>query len=80
MFELAYSCGLRAEEIVALRVQDVEHDAEQVRVEGKGRKTRIVPVGEPALLAVALYLERASRGRCPRQRAVPGAPCAAPCS
>ena len=59
MFELAYSCGLRAEEIVGLRVQDVEHDSEQVRVEGKGRKTRIVPVGEPALLAVSLYLERA---------------------
>ena len=59
MFELAYSCGLRAEEIVGLRVQDVEHDSEQVRVEGKGRKTRIVPVGEPALLAVSQYLERA---------------------
>ncbi len=59
MFELAYSCGLRAEEIVGLRVQDVEHDSEQVRVEGKGRKTRIVPVGEPALLAVSRYLERA---------------------
>jgi integrase/recombinase XerC/integrase/recombinase XerD len=59
MFELAYSCGLRAEELVGLRVQDVEHDSEQVRVEGKGRKTRIVPVGEPALLAVSHYLERA---------------------
>ena len=45
MFELAYSCGLRAEELVGVRVGDVEHDSEQVRVEGKGRKTRIVPVG-----------------------------------
>ncbi|HEX5853566.1 MAG TPA: tyrosine-type recombinase/integrase [Solirubrobacteraceae bacterium] len=59
MFELAYSCGLRAEEIVSLRVGDVDHDGEQLRVEGKGRKTRFVPVGEPALAAVARYLERA---------------------
>ena len=59
MFELAYSCGLRAEEIVSLSTADVEHDAEQLRVEGKGRKTRFVPVGEPAMAAVRLYVERA---------------------
>jgi site-specific recombinase XerD len=59
IFELAYSCGLRAEEIVSLRIGDVDHDAEQLRVEGKGRKTRFVPVGEPALKAVTQYLERA---------------------
>jgi site-specific recombinase XerD len=58
MFELAYSCGLRAEEIVSLGVGDLDHDGEQVRVEGKGRKTRFVPVGEPAMAAVRLYLER----------------------
>lgn len=67
MFELAYSCGLRAEEIVSLDVADVDHDAEQVRVEGKGRKTRVVPVGEPALAAVREYLERAR----PALRAAP---------
>jgi len=59
MFELAYSCGLRAEEIVTLALGDVDHDGEQVRIEGKGRKTRFVPAGEPALAAVAAYLERA---------------------
>ncbi len=59
MFELAYSCGLRAEELVSLKITDVDHDGEQLRVEGKGRKTRFVPVGEPALAAVALYLARA---------------------
>jgi site-specific recombinase XerD len=59
MFELAYSCGLRAEEIVSLELGDVDYDAEQVRVEGKGRKTRFVPVGEPALEAVKKYLGRA---------------------
>jgi site-specific recombinase XerD len=61
MFELAYSCGLRAEEIVSLATADVDHDAEQLRVEGKGRKTRFVPVGEPALAAVRLYLDRGRR-------------------
>jgi len=58
MFELAYASGLRAEEIVRIRVQDVDHDGEQLRVEGKGRKTRFVPAGEPALAAVAHYVER----------------------
>src|SRR2546423_7187025 len=59
MFELAYGCGLRAEELVSLQVSDIDHDAEQVRVEGKGSKTRFVPAGEPALAAVSAYLERA---------------------
>jgi site-specific recombinase XerD len=59
MFELAYSCGLRAEEIVSLLIADIDHDGEQLRIEGKGRKTRFVPVGEPAMAAVRGYLERA---------------------
>jgi site-specific recombinase XerD len=59
LFELAYACGLRAEELVSLRIADVDHDGEQLRVEGKGRKTRFVPVGEPAMAAVRAYLERA---------------------
>ena len=58
MFELAYACGLRAEELVSLRLDDVDHDGEQLRVEGKGRKTRYVPAGEIALKAVGEYLER----------------------
>ncbi|HEY3759976.1 MAG TPA: tyrosine-type recombinase/integrase [Solirubrobacteraceae bacterium] len=59
LFELAYACGLRAEELVSLQIDDVDHDGEQLRVEGKGRKTRYVPVGEVALAAVGRYLERA---------------------
>ena len=60
MFELAYACGLRAEELVSLGLGDVDHDAEQLRVEGKGRKTRFVPAGEVALQAVGEYVERGS--------------------
>jgi site-specific recombinase XerD len=60
MFELAYSAGLRAEEIVNLDVTSLDADAEEVRVEGKGGRTRVVPVGEPAWRALDAYL---SRGR-----------------
>jgi integrase/recombinase XerC/integrase/recombinase XerD len=59
IFELAYGCGLRAEELTSLGVGDVDHDGEQLRVEGKGRKTRFLPVGEPAMAALRAYLERA---------------------
>jgi site-specific recombinase XerD len=58
MFELTYACGLRAEEIVRLDVDAVGFDSEELRVEGKGSKTRIVPAGEAALEAVARYLQR----------------------
>jgi site-specific recombinase XerD len=58
LFELAYSCGLRAEELVSLQTSDIDHEGEQLRVEGKGRRTRYLPIGELALAAVRLYLER----------------------
>jgi site-specific recombinase XerD len=59
LFELAYACGLRAEELVTLDVSSVDFDAETVRVEGKGSKTRLVPAGEHALAALERYLARA---------------------
>jgi len=59
LFEVAYASGLRAEELVTLDEASVDFDGEEVRVEGKGSKTRFVPVGEPALRAVARYVERA---------------------
>jgi site-specific recombinase XerD len=49
---------LRAEELVSLKTADIDHDGEQLRVEGKGRKTRYLPVGEVAMAAVRLYLEQ----------------------
>jgi integrase/recombinase XerC/integrase/recombinase XerD len=58
MFELAYAAGLRAEEIVNLDLSDADPDAEQVRVLGKGSRTRVVPAGEPAWRAIAAYAER----------------------
>jgi site-specific recombinase XerD len=58
MFELAYSSGLRAEELVSLDLASLDRDGEQLRVEGKGAKTRIVPAGEHAWRALDDYLER----------------------
>jgi len=58
LFELAYACGLRAEELVTLDLESIDFDGEAVRVEGKGGKTRIVPAGEHALAALESYLAR----------------------
>ena len=73
MFELAYAAGLRAEEIVNLDVESVDPDAEEVRVEGKGSKTRVVPAGEHAWRALERYLDRARPAlrRRARARALP---------
>jgi site-specific recombinase XerD len=59
MLELAYSCGLRAEEVVNLNTDSPDFDGERLRIEGKGGKTRLVPMGEPAQAALSRYLERA---------------------
>ncbi len=58
MLELAYSCGLRCEEIVSLDVGALDYETEQLRVLGKGSKERMLPVGEPARRAVQRYSER----------------------
>ena len=71
MFELAYACGLRAEELVTLDVTSVDFDAELVRVEGKGSKTRLVPAGEPALRALERYLAAARPALAAPARPVP---------
>jgi site-specific recombinase XerD len=58
MLELAYSCGLRCEEIVSLDVGALDFETEQLRVLGKGSKERLLPVGEPAQQALRRYGER----------------------
>ncbi|HXJ35137.1 MAG TPA: tyrosine recombinase XerC [Candidatus Eisenbacteria bacterium] len=55
ILELLYSSGLRVSELTGLDWTSVDTDAETVRVLGKGRKERIVPVGRPALRALAAY-------------------------
>ena len=55
IFELAYSSGLRISELAGLDVGALDAGTGEVRVTGKGSKTRIVPVGEHALKALAAW-------------------------
>jgi len=56
LLELLYSSGLRASEVCTLKVTDVVEPLGVLRVEGKGGKHRLVPMGEPARDAVRRYL------------------------
>jgi site-specific recombinase XerD len=58
LLELAYGSGLRAQEIVDLDITSLDRDAEQLRVEGKGGRSRVVPLGEPGWRALERYLAR----------------------
>jgi len=55
VLETIYSCGLRVSELCGLRVDDVDWSEQIVRVRGKGKKERIVPIGRPALMAIQDY-------------------------
>jgi site-specific recombinase XerD len=72
MLELAYSCGLRCEEIVNLDQGALDFEGEQLRVMGKGSKERILPVGEPAQRALERYMQRgrSTLATDPRERAL----------
>jgi integrase/recombinase XerC len=62
ILELLYSSGLRVSELVGLNLNQLDSDLGIVRVMGKGRKERIVPVGVKAIDALRVYLEaRAGR-------------------
>ena len=59
MLELVYSSGLRVSELCALRESDIDFDERIIRIAaGKGNKTRLVPVGDLALAAIAEYRKR----------------------
>jgi site-specific recombinase XerD len=57
LLEFAYGGGLRVSELVGIHLEDVDRATGTVRVRGKGGKTRLCPVGEPALDALTRYLE-----------------------
>jgi integrase/recombinase XerD len=67
MLEVLYATGLRVSELVGLRIDQVHLEAGFVRVLGKGRKERIVPLGDVAREAVERYLATARRA--PRRAA-----------
>ena len=61
ILEVLYSCGLRVSELVSLRISDLFPEDSFIRVIGKGDKQRLVPIGEPAIRAVQLYLSQTRR-------------------
>jgi len=70
IMELLYSCGLRASELVGLNLEDIDFNREEVKVRGKGRKERIVPLGRIARQAIIKYLAERN------QQLKPGSPSA----
>ncbi len=66
ILELLYSSGLRVSELVGLNANQLDLDLGIVRVMGKGRKERIVPVGVKAIDALKAYFEERGTLRGPR--------------
>ena len=56
ILELFYSCGIRLSELLNLRLEDLMLRENSIRVIGKGKKERIVPIGEPAKKAILTFL------------------------
>jgi integrase/recombinase XerC len=56
MFELLYGCGLRVSELAGLNLEHVDIAAGEVRVYGKGRKERVLPLGAKAREAITAWL------------------------
>lgn len=63
ILEVLYSCGIRAQELEGLNLSSIDYDQRLIRVMGKGRRERVVPVGRQALRAVEAYLDAAKKLR-----------------
>jgi site-specific recombinase XerD len=68
ILETIYSCGLRISELCGLLAEDIAWGEQIVRVRGKGKKERLVPIGGPALTALRNYWNALP---CPPSGAVP---------
>lgn len=62
VLETLYSTGIRASELIGIDRDDIDHRDRLIRIRGKGRKERIVPIGRGALCAVDAYLDRKTKG------------------
>lgn len=61
MIEILFSCGLRVSELINFKLSNLFEDDQFIRVTGKGRKTRLIPIGEQALRYLTLYLNGTRR-------------------
>lgn len=57
VIEMLYSTGIRASELIGMNMEDIDRHGRLIRIRGKGRKERIVPVGRKALEALEAYLK-----------------------
>ena len=57
MLETLYSTGIRVSELVGLNMEDLDLTGEALRIRGKGKKERIVPLGSHAIASVQRYLD-----------------------
>ncbi len=57
MLETLYSTGIRVSELVGLNYLDLDATGEALRIRGKGKKERLVPLGTHALIAIRSYIE-----------------------
>jgi tyrosine recombinase XerC len=71
MLELLYGSGLRVAEACGLDLDDLDIEGQRVRVMGKGRKERVVPMGDFAARALAQYLESGRGAFLPRAESRP---------
>jgi integrase/recombinase XerC len=55
ILETIYSCGLRISEMVGLRAEDIDWSEQLLRVRGKGKKERLLPISQTALQAIEHY-------------------------
>jgi len=58
ILEVLYACGLRVSELTGLRLDQIHLDAGYITAFGKGKKERLVPIGESAISAVRKYLKQ----------------------
>lgn len=70
MLEMIYSSGLRASEVINIRMNDINFEAGFITIRGKGSKERVVPVNLTALETVTQYIEQ-SRPEILRKRTSP---------
>lgn len=62
MFEVLYGCGVRVGELIGIDLADVDLANREMRVFGKGRKERVVPLGGPALMSMQSWIEQRALG------------------
>ena len=74
ILEVLYSCGIRVSELVGLNIDDLDFNLGIVKVRGKGKKERIVPVGRKAIEALQEYLKDINMLRKKAQSEVNGNP------